>query len=81
MCLNFEGFCLNFLFLGASLLQMLVSCMSELLSMDDWNWDFVLNLSESDYPLKNPKVLTDFLSDNREKNFVKSHGRDSQVTT
>ena len=64
---------------GASLLRMLVSCMSDLLKMSDWKWDFVLNLSESDYPLKNPKVLTDFLSDNREKNFVKSHGRDSLV--
>ncbi len=64
---------------GASLLRMLVSCMYELLSMDDWKWDFVINLSESDYLLKNPEILTDFLSDNREKNFVKSHGRDSQV--
>ena len=58
---------------------MLVSCMSELLAMDDWKWDFVLNLSESDYPVKSPNVLSEFLSDNREKNFVKSHGRDSQV--
>ena len=64
---------------GASLLRMLVSCMSELLTMEDWKWDFVINLSESDYLLKDPEILTDFLSDNREKNFVKSHGRDSQV--
>lgn len=64
---------------GASLLQMLVSCMTELLNMNDWNWDFVINLSESDYPVKNPQKLVDFLSENRDKNFVKSHGRDPQV--
>ncbi len=64
---------------GASLLQMLVSCMTELLNMKDWNWDFVINLSESDYPVKNPEKLMDFLRQNREKNFVKSHGRDPQV--
>jgi protein xylosyltransferase len=29
---------------GASLLRMLVSCMQELLAMDDWKWDFVLVL-------------------------------------
>jgi len=64
---------------GASLLQMLVSSMSELLNMADWKWDFVINLSESDYPVKNPNELVEFLSTNREKNFVKSHGRDPKV--
>jgi hypothetical protein len=29
---------------GASLLRMLVSCMQELLAMEDWKWDFVLVL-------------------------------------
>lgn len=58
---------------------MLVKCMSDLLAMDDWKWDFVINLSESDYPVKKPELLAQFLSENREKNFVKSHGRDSQV--
>ena len=38
---------------GASLLTMLLSSMKELLEMSDWtDWDFVLNLSESDYPVK-----------------------------
>lgn len=37
---------------GASLLTMLLSCMQELLDIKDWSWDFVLNLSESDYPVK-----------------------------
>jgi hypothetical protein len=26
--------------------------LQELLAMQDWDWDFVLNLSESDYPVK-----------------------------
>ncbi|CAL1290966.1 unnamed protein product [Larinioides sclopetarius] len=37
---------------GASLLQMLLSCISELLLLKDWNWDYVINLSESDFPIK-----------------------------
>lgn len=60
---------------GASLLHMLRSCMHELLQTD-WNWDFVLNLSESDFPVKQLAKLTSFLSANRGRNFVKSHGRE-----
>lgn len=63
---------------GASLLEMLRSCMLELLKMDDWNWEFILNLSESDFPVKRIEKLTQFLSGNRNKNFVKSHGREVQ---
>jgi protein xylosyltransferase len=63
---------------GASLLEMLLSCMSELLEMPGWRWDFVLNLSESDYPVKMVSSLERFLSANRDRNFVKSHGRDTQ---
>jgi protein xylosyltransferase len=59
---------------GASLLEMLLSCMSELLEMPGWRWDFVLNLSESDYPVKMVSSLERFLSANRDRNFVKSHG-------
>ena len=61
---------------GASLLSMLTDCFKTLLKKTDWNWDFVLNLSESDYPLKKRDDLIAFLSSNRDKNFVKSHGRD-----
>ena len=32
---------------GISVLEMLVASMEELLEMRDWEWDFVLNLSES----------------------------------
>lgn len=62
---------------GASLLKMLLSCMTELL-LTDWNWDFVLNLSESDYPIKTINKLEAFLAANSDKNFVKSHGREAQ---
>lgn len=51
--------------------------MQELLSLP-WQWDFVLNLSESDYPVKTLDKLVDFLSANENKNFVKSHGREVQ---
>jgi protein xylosyltransferase len=37
---------------GASLLQMLLMCMADLMEMNDWSWDFVVNLSESDFPVK-----------------------------
>lgn len=37
---------------GSSLLQMLLQTMREAIDMSDWHWDFYLNLSESDYPVK-----------------------------
>ena len=37
---------------GSSLLSMLLTCISQLLLIKEWKWDFVLNLSESDYPVK-----------------------------
>ncbi|CRL07323.1 CLUMA_CG020302, isoform A [Clunio marinus] len=62
---------------GASLLKMLLSCMTDILELD-WHWDYVLNLSESDFPIKTLDKLEAFLSANRNKNFVKSHGREVQ---
>lgn len=56
---------------------MLLNCMRELL-ISNWNWDFVLNLSESDFPIKTIDKLEDFLAANKGKNFVKSHGREAQ---
>lgn len=41
---------------GASLLQMLLASMTHLLSTD-WKWDFVINLSESDFPIKYVTLL------------------------
>lgn len=37
---------------GASLLVMHLRCISDLLKMTDWKWDYFINLSESDYPIK-----------------------------
>ncbi|XP_055935993.1 xylosyltransferase oxt-like isoform X2 [Argiope bruennichi] len=63
---------------GASLLQMLLSCISELLLLKNWNWEYVINLSESDFPIKSLSSLERFLNANNGKNFVKSHGQDTQ---
>uniref|UniRef100_A0A1B6CJW1 protein xylosyltransferase n=1 Tax=Clastoptera arizonana TaxID=38151 RepID=A0A1B6CJW1_9HEMI len=62
---------------GASLLTMLLESMAELIQAD-WDWDFVINLSESDFPVKSNKDLVEFLTVNKERNFVKSHGREVQ---
>ncbi|XP_017108947.2 xylosyltransferase oxt [Drosophila bipectinata] len=62
---------------GASLLTMLLQCMQDLLS-SNWHWDFVINLSESDFPVKTLDKLVDFLSANPGRNFVKGHGRETQ---
>ncbi|XP_037074011.1 xylosyltransferase oxt-like [Pollicipes pollicipes] len=59
---------------GASLLDMLLHCMTELMQTD-WQWDYVLNLSESDMPVKRMERLTEFLTRNKGKNFLKSHGQ------
>ncbi|ALC43906.1 oxt [Drosophila busckii] len=62
---------------GASLLTMLLQSMHDLLE-SSWHWDFVINLSESDFPVKTLDKLVDFLSANRNRNFVKGHGRETQ---
>ncbi|XP_050427984.1 xylosyltransferase oxt isoform X2 [Adelges cooleyi] len=62
---------------GASLLTTLVDAMTDLVQ-SSWDWDFVINLSESDFPIKSNDALVRFLAANREKNFVKSHGREVQ---
>ncbi|XP_001949441.1 xylosyltransferase oxt [Acyrthosiphon pisum] len=62
---------------GASLLTTLMDAMSDLVE-SSWDWDFVINLSESDFPIKSNDALVKFLTMNREHNFVKSHGREVQ---
>ena len=39
---------------GASLLKVLLNSMHDLLTMSGWSsaWDYVINLSESDFPIK-----------------------------
>ena len=40
----------------------------------NWEWDYVINLSESDYPLKSGKALVQYLTKHKGRNLVKSHG-------
>ena len=44
--------------------------MKHLLSLPSWNPDFILNMSESDFPIKTITKLTQFLTANRGRNFV-----------
>ena len=37
---------------GSSLLTVLLQAMNELVFKEGWEWDFLINLSESDYPIK-----------------------------
>lgn len=37
---------------GASLLTMYLQSMEDLLKMTDWSWDFFINLSAADYPIR-----------------------------
>lgn len=62
---------------GATLLQMLLHAMKDFFNLG-WKWDFVINLSESDFPIKSLENLEYFLSLNKGLNFVKSHGREVQ---
>ncbi|XP_035471667.2 xylosyltransferase 1-like [Scophthalmus maximus] len=62
---------------GASLLTMYLRSMEDLLKMADWSWDFFINLSAADYPIRTNEQLVAFLSKYRNMNFIKSHGRDN----
>ncbi|XP_039631848.1 xylosyltransferase 1 [Polypterus senegalus] len=62
---------------GASLLTMYLQSMKDLLNMADWKWDFFINLSAADYPIRTNDQLVAFLSKYRDMNFLKSHGRDN----
>lgn len=62
---------------GASLLKAYLHSMQDLLSMLDWKWDFFINLSATDFPTRTNSELVAFLSQQRDKNFLKSHGREN----
>ncbi|CAK6981725.1 xylosyltransferase 1-like [Scomber scombrus] len=62
---------------GASLLTMYLRSMEDLLKMSDWSWDFFINLSAADYPIRTNEQLVAFLSRYPNMNFIKSHGRDN----
>ncbi|OQV18769.1 Xylosyltransferase 2 [Hypsibius exemplaris] len=60
---------------GASLLTTLLDAMRFGLEESGWkDWDYFLNLSESDLPIKTNDELVEFLSRHYGKNFVKSSG-------
>ncbi|XP_048869847.1 xylosyltransferase 2 isoform X1 [Brienomyrus brachyistius] len=62
---------------GASLLKTYLRSMQDLLAMREWKWDFFINLSATDFPTRTNEELVAFLSQNRDKNFLKSHGREN----
>ncbi|XP_066496934.1 xylosyltransferase 1 [Tiliqua scincoides] len=62
---------------GASLLSTYLQSMQDLMDMKDWMWDFFINLSAADYPIRTNDQLVAFLSRYRDMNFLKSHGRDN----
>ncbi|KAM6957000.1 xylosyltransferase 2 [Aplochiton taeniatus] len=62
---------------GASLLKAYLHSMQDLLSIPDWKWDFFINLSATDFPTRTNDELVAFLSRHRDKNFLKSHGREN----
>ncbi|KAK3090588.1 hypothetical protein FSP39_012916, partial [Pinctada imbricata] len=61
---------------GISLLQAHLEFMKEVLNKD-WKWDYYINLSESDYPIKKLESLEIFLTEYKGHTFVKSHGHDT----
>lgn len=62
---------------GASLLTTFLKSAQQMLAHDH-NWDFLVNLSESDFPIKSNMQLVEFLGLNKGMNFIKSHGREVQ---
>ena len=54
---------------GVSLLDMMISSMREMLELE-WDMDFIINVSGTDYLLKTPEELKTFLSEHVGMNFV-----------
>lgn len=61
---------LNTIWGGTSLLQMYLNAMEDLAFAQ---WDFLINLSESDYPVKPLNDLESYLSERPDMIFLKSH--------
>ncbi|CAL1527402.1 unnamed protein product, partial [Lymnaea stagnalis] len=61
---------------GASLLQAHLSFLRELFEdKPDWKWDYYINLSESDYPVKPISDLVEYLTAYKGLNFLRSFGK------
>ncbi|TNN13274.1 Xylosyltransferase oxt [Schistosoma japonicum] len=64
---------------GQSLLDMFLSSLKDLsTNMSDWEWDFVINLSERDMPIRPNHELVTYLSHNRGKIFLRSFNHAGQ---
>lgn len=60
----------NVIWGGYSMVQAELDGIKYLLSMDA-KWDYFINLSGQDYPLKSQKIIKEFLSKNNGKSFIK----------
>jgi len=60
----------NVIWGGYSMVQAELDGMKYLLEMDA-KWDYFINLSGQDYPLKSQKIIKEFLSKNNGKNYIK----------
>ena len=64
---------------GASLLDMVMGVMREALWNIDWEWDYFVNLSGADFPVRSNEEITRVLGEHLGENFVKPHNGDSEV--
>ena len=60
----------NVIWGGYSMVQAELDGIKYLLSMDE-KWDYFINLSGQDYPLKSQKIIKEFLSKNNGKSYIK----------
>ena len=64
---------------GASLLDMVMGVMREALWKIEWEWDYFINLSGTDFPIKTNDEITQLLGSNLGENFLKPHNGDQEV--
>jgi hypothetical protein len=62
---------------GFSLVDVQVRGIKKLLQTSK-DWDFLINLSGSDFPVKSQKYITDFLSKHKDKNFIDARDQNSE---
>ncbi|XP_050072788.1 xylosyltransferase oxt-like [Anopheles maculipalpis] len=55
-------------------LQAMLASLKHMLSLPTWEPDYILNMSESDFPIKTVAKLTEFLTANRGRNFIQMQG-------
>ncbi|KAI6660209.1 Xylosyltransferase 1-like [Oopsacas minuta] len=61
---------------GVTLLEMVLSVMTEALWDIKWEWDYFMNLSGADFPLRTNQELTRLLGANMGENFLKPSSTD-----